>query len=456
MSKFRVGAGMASLDYPIEKYPAQSFSVVCEDKYDDCNTRAIAIESDDRTVLLLAFELSDIPEAPDLEKKISEATGVPVDDIIITVTHNHTSPCDRAARMCSDQAAKDAFRREFFVIETESAIKAATDAVKSLRPARYGYGEINSYIANNELTRNPQIGYYCDPEGNGYTDNTLAIVKFIDENDRPICFLMNHPCHATCAMGKDANGKYATSGNFTGITCRFLEEYYGGGVIATWTAGASGNLHPIHDANIRFNYTDGYTGEYKLPDGAGHLLMERTGRQHAIDAINCIDKIAEFTDEMKLAHVKDFVMIPTQMRPGGNAVISNTGKPPKRPDYGPALHSNQPEPAAPFVAPEIVPCPDDAKLQMELLSFGDVAIVGIGCELFCQIGRDIKNAIPAKHTIVVTHTPGYVGDNPQAVGYITDKTAIGSTNIKVFRNLIPGAYDETIVNLALDLYGRTL
>lgn len=451
MSKFKVGAGVASLDFPLARYPAMTFSVVCEDKYDDCNCRAIAIESGDKRVLLLAFELSDIPEVPDLEEKVAEAVGYKKDDIIITVTHNHTSPCDRGARS-ADDAARAAFREMYVQIELQSAISAAKAAVDSLRPAKYGYGEINSYIGANELTRDPEIGWLCDEAGNGYTDNTLAILKFLDEEDHLICVLMNHPCHATCAMGLDANGKYATSGNFTGITSRFLEDYYGNGVVAAWTSGAAGNMHPILNGTLVYSYTDGYVMQPELPDGTGHMMMEHVGRQHAIDAINCINQISEYTDEMQLNHVKGSIRIPTQKNLDSDERSMMMRR---RRNYGQGVRSNQPEPAPAFQKPHIVDTPEcPSELKMEVLTLGDTAIVGLGCELFCQIGRDIKAAIPVKNTIVVTHTPGYVGDHPHAIGYIVDKSSLGSHNSKLYRNLKPGFYDEMIVEVARELYEK--
>lgn len=451
MSKFRVGAGIASLDFPLEQYPAMTFSAVCEDKYDDCNCRAIAIECGSKRVLLLAFELSDIPEVPDLEKKVAQAVGYDENDIVITVTHNHTSPCDRGARGSSD-ADRMVFREKFFQVEQESAISAAKAAVDSLRPAKYGYGQINSYINANELTRDPEIGWLCDEATNGYTDHTLAVLKFVDENDQLVCVLMNHPCHATCAMELDANGKYATSGNFTGITSRFLEDYYGNGVVAAWTSGAAGNMHPILNGTLVYPYTDGYVMQPQLPPGTGHMMMEHVGRQHAVDAINCIDRIRDYSDDMELSHVKGSVQIPTQK----NLDIDELGMMMRRrQDYGRGVRSNQPKPAPAFREPRIVDTPEcPAELKMEVLKLGDTAIVGLGCELFCQIGRDIKAAIPAKNTIVITHTPGYVGDNPHAVGYIVDRGSLGSHNIKLYRNLKPGCYDEMIVEKAKELYEK--
>ena len=450
MSKFKVGAGIANLDVPEERYPAHTQFAVCEDKYDECNVRAIAIETDAKKVLLMFYELSDIPEVPELERKIAEAVGYDPEDIVITVTHNHTSPCDRGSRMASEEE-RAAFRAMFFEIELAASLKAAKMAVGSARPAKYGYGEIDSYINANEITRNPEIGYYCDPQGNGYSDKTLALLKFVDLEGKLICVLMNHCTHATFGMGRDANGKSVTSGNFTGITSRYLEDYYGGGVIAAWTSGAAGNQHPLLTSFV-MSYTDGYSTRVQLPDGAEHILMQHVGRQHAVDAINGLAKITEYSDDIRLKHVKSSVKIENQKN------LTHGDRPPHmRADYGTGVRSNQPVPAPPFAEPEIVDDPEHpTTLLMEMLTLGDVAILGLGCELFCQLGRDIKAALPAKHTIVVTHTPGYVGDDPHAVGYIVDKSSVGSHNVKMYRNLKPGFYDELIVDAARELYRKTV
>ncbi len=447
MAKFKVGAGIASLDVPVECYPAHTQFAVCEDQYDACNVRAIAIEAGEKKVLLLSYELSDIPEVPALEHKIAQAIGYDPEDIIITVTHNHTSPCDRGSRRASE-ADRAAFRQLFFEIELEASLKASVAAVESLRPAKLGYGEIDSYINANEITRVPEIGYYCDPETNGYSDKTLALLKFVDEHDKLIAVLMNHCTHATFAMGKDANGKFATSGNFTGITCRWLEDYFGNDTVVAWTSGAAGNQHPLLSEHFFLSYTDGYKTRVELPDGAEHLLMEHAGRQHAIDAVNGLAQITEYIDDIEIKHAKSSLEIENQKR------INGQENPPPRPAfYGTGVRSDRPEPAPAFAAPEIVDDPEHpTTLQMEMLILGDVAILGLGCELFCQIGRDIKAALPAKHTVVVTHTPGYVGDNPHAVGYIVDKSSADSHNHKLYRNLKPGHYDDLIVDAAKKLY----
>ena len=449
-SEFRAGAGIALLDLPEEQYPVHSQFEICEDKYDACHVRALAIRTEEQSLLIMAYELSDIPEVENLEEKIAKTVGFAKEDIVITVTHNHTSPCDRGCRKVSFEE-REAFRKRFLEIEEKASLDAASMAVSSLRKARIGYGEIDSFINANEITRDPEIGFYCDPEKNGYSDKTLAVLKIVDEQGKLISVLMNHATHATFAMGLDANGKHATSGNFTGITSRYVEDYYGNGTIALWTSGAAGNQHPVLTQFV-MSYTDGYRSRITLPNGAEHLLMQHAGRQHAIDAINCIEQITDYEDKIEIHHGKTRVKIENQKK-----ITPSPDRPPVSLDYGMGVRSNMPEPAKPFIEPEIADDPEHPTyLDMEMITLGDTALLGLGCELFCQIGKQIKDTLTAKHTMVITHTPGYVGDNPHAVGYIVDRSSVGSHNIKMYRNLKPGFYDELIVNSAKELYEKTV
>ena len=184
-------------------------------------------------------------------------------------------------------------------------------------------------------------------------------------------------------------------------------------------------------------------------------MMEFLGRNHGVDAVNCINSIGEFKDELTLKHVKGTLsllnqkrVVPEEPRPfDPEARFKNI--------YGDGVRSNQPEPARPFAAPEMCIDPDhNSTLNMEVVMIGEIAYVMLGCELFCQIGRDIKKALPAEHTVVVTHIPGYVGANPHQIGYIVDKSSAGSPNSKLYRNLIPGGYDDMIVEEAVKLYNE--
>jgi hypothetical protein len=51
-------------------------------------------------------------------------------------------------------------------------------------------------------------------------------------------------------------------------------------------------------------------------------------------------------------------------------------------------------------------------LNVTVARIGDVAFVGLGCELLTEIGMAIKAESPCRHTFVITHCNGRAGDLP--------------------------------------------
>ena len=49
---------------------------------------------------------------------------------------------------------------------------------------------------------------------------------------------------------------------------------------------------------------------------------------------------------------------------------------------------------------------------------GEVAFVGLGCEAFNEIGREIKSSSPFTPTIVITHCNGAAGYLPTRRAYL--------------------------------------
>ena len=59
---------------------------------------------------------------------------------------------------------------------------------------------------------------------------------------------------------------------------------------------------------------------------------------------------------------------------------------------------------------------DHDKVEVMAIRIGDVAIVGLPGELFCEFGMEIKKCSPAKHTIVIELAN-------DAIGYIPTEEA---------------------------------
>ena len=71
--------------------------------------------------------------------------------------------------------------------------------------------------------------------------------------------------------------------------------------------------------------------------------------------------------------------------------------------------------------------PPTKPLNVTVARIGDVAFVGVGCELLVEVGMEIKSASPFKHTFLITHCNGKAGYLPpkhlyEEGGYEVDST----------------------------------
>jgi hypothetical protein len=78
---------------------------------------------------------------------------------------------------------------------------------------------------------------------------------------------------------------------------------------------------------------------------------------------------------------------------------------------------------------------------------GDVAFVGLGGEVFHEIGSAIKAASPFRHTFVITHCNG-------AAGYLPTKEAYPEGGYEVETSPFGPAAAEAVVREAVRLLGE--
>lgn len=445
MDQLKAGAAKVCINPTQDMYPIPNLvgdfgmePVPQVEPYDDMNCRAIAVESCGKKILFLTFELGGAPDFPGYPDDISKATGIDSEYIFITATHNHADP--RYRKRPSNTPELNEFIEKYEKIIYAAGIEASKKAVESMRPARYGYGESVSDInVNRDLLTFG--GYWVEARNPvGYSDKTLSILKFVDMEGKLIAAFLNHGTHATnlyCL--KDKDHKMKTSGNFTGVACRFVEDHYGNGAVALWTSGAAGNQNPKLSHGVQYEYPDGWTSQVQYPDGTGFIMMEYMGRYHGADCCRGIDAITRYMDRMPISHMEKVIDLPTnkptcEWPPKDIGAFRNGGQGER--DYDEIPYGQIPGPAK---TPERKPS-DPRKLHLHLLKMGHVAMFFANAELFAEIGRDVKEASPYKNTVIVTH---HYGEKCQ---YIFDKT---STDVEIpmaYGGVIPGSSDELIAN----------
>lgn len=80
----------------------------------------------------------------------------------------------------------------------------------------------------------------------GFSDKTLAVMKWEDYDGNLIAAFLNYCCHGTCAFTRrDVDGKIKTSPEFMGYACNYVQERYGGTPVIIWSSGAAGDQNPL-------------------------------------------------------------------------------------------------------------------------------------------------------------------------------------------------------------------
>jgi len=252
-------------------------------------------------------------------------------------------------------------------------IEVIRKALSNMGPVHIGAGIGYSPVGANrrELTfdssGNSSIRLGRNPYGP--TDKEVLVAKITKPNGRPIAVLFDYASHATCLGGKN----YTISGDILGLAEQFVEKILGDDVITAGFAGASGNIDPWFRVLPAFNTEPGWIPEPVL---LGTMLGE--------EVVHTFRNIGKVSEIGKIATA--FITLELPGKPRGEDTIEK-GHPP-------------------------------TELNITAARIGDIAFVGIGCEVLTEIGMAIKAASPYKHTFVISHCNGAASYLPPEHLYI--------------------------------------
>jgi hypothetical protein len=195
----------------------------------------------------------------------------------------------------------------------------------------------------------------------GPTDKEVLVMKVAKPDGTVLSVLFDYATHATCLGGRNLT----ISGDVLGLAEQFVEKILGKGIIAPAFAGASGNIDPWFRVLPSFNTEPGCPQDTLrwIPEPV--LLGTMLGEE-VVHVFRGINKVS----------------------PGGKINTSYTTL-------------NLPGKTRGEVAAKKDSPP--AELNITAARVGNIAFVGIGCEVLTEIGMAIKAASPYKHTFVITH-----------------------------------------------------
>jgi hypothetical protein len=202
------------------------------------------------------------------------------------------------------------------------------------------------------------------------TDREVQVLRLTRaDNDDLAAVLFAYDTHST-SLGP---GNYLISGDVHGLAEQFVERYLGRGVVAPGFAGASGDIDPWYRVLPEFRTTNGWVPESVLQ---GTMLGEEVVR--VVEGMPPVDLAGAVRTMLQTLELPG-------KPPGDTRTTNNVLKTP---------------------------------FTLTVGRVGHVAFVGLGGEVFNEIGQTIKRASPFKTTFVITHCNGAAGYLPTPDAYL--------------------------------------
>lgn len=358
-------AGTAKIDItpekPVKMAGYASRTELSQGVHDPLSARVVAFENNGKRLVLVSTDLIGFYDgtADYMRKAILDEFKLEPSELFLTAIHTHSAP--------SPTINKEKGHPNN-VEYTENLKGKLTEAIRSalnnMGPVTVGCGVGYCPIGANrrELNISPsgQSSIRLGRNPYGPTDKEVLVTKLAKPDGDAVAALFGYATHATCLGPKN----YAISGDVLGLAEQFVEKILGEGKIAPAFAGASGNIDPWFRVLPAFNNEPGWIPEPVL---LGTMLGEEV--VHVYRAIETV-------------------------RGGGeiNTAFTILKLPSKPSDETAAKKDLPPTPLA-ITAGRV----------------GDIAFVGIGCEVLTEIGLAIKSASPYKNTFVIAHCNGAAG-----------------------------------------------
>lgn len=364
--------------------------------HDPLSIRVVVFEEGGRRLVLVSVDLLGFygGTAAVMRKAILSGCGLGRGELFLSATHTHSGP---TVTLDTESGHTNNVR---YTRELEGKlVEAVRRVLEEMGPIAVGFGRGSSPVGANRrkvvydeagesrivLGRNPDA----------VTDREVQVlaVRRGEGGDRE-AVVFGYATHST-ALGP---GNYLVSGDVHGLAAQFIEGNLGGGVVAPAFAGASGNIDPWYRVLPGFRTEGGWIPEPVL---LGTMLGE--------EVIHVLAGIDDFRGEGPVRVRFESLALPVKPRRGEEESAGG-----------------------------------EREFNLTVGRVGEVAFVGLGGEVFNEIGQAIKSASPFGMTFIMTQCNG-------AAGYLPTRSSYPEGGYEVESSpFAPGA-DEAVIAASLRL-----
>jgi neutral ceramidase len=352
--------------------------------HDRLFARALMLDAGGYQALLISCDLLALDGAyvSSVRSAIALETGIPEQNILILCTHTHSGPATIFLHNCGDVDPT------YLTNLRQRLVDVAKESLSKLRVASMGVGcgKVDQGVHNR---REP--GALIDPE--------VGVIGFQDANERLLAILVNYACHPVCL---DHTNRLI-SADYPGYLARSLQEQTGAVVI--FCNGATGDINPVH------------MGGFPYAEDLGCSLAEETMRvlgamefhiperlQVVVETLALPLDVPPTEEELnqKIAKCRQQLSMPDMVGEEVNARVCQAML-----SWAEDILSRSIQGSLPTLVP----------VEMQAILLGEVVLMGIPGEIFCELGKEIKNSASPRPCLVLGYSNNDIGYIPTRQAY---------------------------------------
>jgi hypothetical protein len=377
--------------------------------HDELHARCLVLNDGQTRLAIVVCDSCMMPrEVMDSAKAlIRERTGIFAENVLISATHTHSAPT------CTGvfQSEPDADYARFLVERIADGVQRAVNQVAPATIA-WGVGQepnqvfnrrwrmkpgtipANPFDGTNDLARmNPPVESPDLIEPAGPTDPELSVLAVQSLQGKPIALLANYSLHYVGGVpGTDISADYF------GAFCSRIEELLGAGrqtppFVAMLANGTSGDIN-----NINFRQKRPPQKPYEQINIVADAVAREAQRVYQEMKFHDWVPLGAAQKEIKLG-----VRLPneTESKRAEEILAKAEGR---------ELRGSEEIYARETVL--MKDYPKEVSLIIQTMRIGDLGIAAIPCEVFVEIGLEIKARSPFKPTFTIELAKGYNGYLP--------------------------------------------
>ena len=390
-----------------------------EGVHDDLYAKAVVFDDGAEEIVLVACDTVSVARGAveAARRRIEKQIGIPAGHVLISATHSHTGPeftpdyetflAHRIADAVATAHRNKASARLSFATDTEASL-----------PHYRRYWMKDGSVVTNPGFLNPAV---VKPAGE--IDPRVPVLYAEDLQGTPLLTWVNYSMHL------DTVGGTWISADYPYFLARLLAKVKGPDMLTVFTIGAAGNINHWDVAR---------PGPQR---GLGEA--QRLGEVLSAAVIRAYTHL-ERTESPRVAALSSTIRIPVQ-KPSAQEIAEAK-----------KIVATPPDPSVDFtlnrvnavkVMQAVERKGEDLAPEVQVLSVGPVAFVGIPGELFVELGTEIQKKSPFAHTVIVELANQDIGYIPTSEGFRQGAYEPTSTL------MVPGS-GERIAAKAIELLGE--